>query len=141
MSEQTTSQLIKKELNLEKGSKEPDKMKVGNLGIEQIIKISKMKEDGMLVNEFKSVMKNVVGCCKSMGVLIEGKDPVDVIKEIDTGIYDKEIKDSKTEVSEEKKVKLNEELEVIQQELNKKFKVEKAEEKPGEEKKSEEKKK
>jgi len=126
----TTSELIKKELNLDKGSQEPDKLKVGNLGIEQVIKIAKTKEPDMLVNKFKSSMKNVIGSCKSMGVLIESKDPVEVIKEINEGIYDHVINEGKTEVNKERRTKLDSELKNIQEELSKKFKkVEKVEEK------------
>ena len=69
-----TSELIKKELGIEKGSGVPHKIKVGNLAIEQVIKIAKMKKDSMLANNLKSAVKNVVGTCAQMGVLVEGKD-------------------------------------------------------------------
>ncbi len=97
-----TSELIKKELGIEKGSGVPNKIKVGNLAIEQVIKIAKMKRDSMLTNNLKSAVKNVVGTCAQMGVLVEGKDIKIINEEINTGIYDKEINVGKTEISEEK---------------------------------------
>ena len=97
-----TSELLKKELGIEKGSGVPHKIKVGNLAIEQVIKIAKMKKDSMLANNLKSAVKNVVGTCAQMGVLVEGKDIKIINEEINTGKYDKEINSGKTEISEEK---------------------------------------
>src|SRR3989338_11533302 len=85
------SELIKKELNLQKGSSFPNKDKVANIGIEQAIKIAKMKESSIIHNSFKSVVKTVIGSCNSLGILIESKEAKDIIKEINEGKYDKEI--------------------------------------------------
>ena len=43
--------MIRKELVLDKGSGIPNKEKVGNISIEQVIKIAKMKQDSMFVND------------------------------------------------------------------------------------------
>ncbi|MBW9222645.1 50S ribosomal protein L11 [Methanothermococcus sp. SCGC AD-155-C09] len=83
-----TSALIKKELNLEKGSTEPKHKIVGNLTMEQAIKIAKMKMDSMLSYNLKNATKEVIGTCVSLGVTIDGKDPKEVIKLIDSGEYD-----------------------------------------------------
>src|SRR3989344_5611489 len=53
------SELIKKELDLKKGSSFPDKDKVANVSIEQVIKIAKMKETSILHNSLKAVVKTV----------------------------------------------------------------------------------
>ena len=45
------SALIKKELGIDKGAGIPNKDKVGNLAMEQIVKIVKMKEDSLLSQE------------------------------------------------------------------------------------------
>ncbi len=87
------SQLIKNELKLEKLSQQSGKDFVGNLSMEQVVKIAKMKREGMLINSLKSAVKSVIGTCVSAGVMIEGKDPKEVIKEIDEGKYDEIIKD------------------------------------------------
>jgi len=130
-----TSELIKKELNLQKGSGKASIDKVGNLAIEQIIKISKMKQESLLVNNLKSAVKTVIGTCGVMGILVEGKEPQEINKEIDSGKYDKEIKEERTEVSEEKKKEIKEELEEAKKELEKEaaeLEKEKEEEKPAE---------
>ncbi len=100
-----TSQLIKKEVGIELGSGEPNKIKVANASIEQMIKVAKMKQGSMFTKDLKSAVKSVVGSLVSMGILVEGKEPMEVIKEIDSGKYDKEIKSSITEMAPEKAAK------------------------------------
>ena len=80
-----TSSLILKEAGIEKGSGIPNADKVADLLIEQIIKIAKMKEDVLSGKTLKDKVKNVMGTCRSMGILIEGKEPAEVIKEVDAG--------------------------------------------------------
>ena len=109
MSEKT-SDLIKKELGLEKGSGTPHLVKSGNLAIEQVIKIAKEKKNDMLVNNFKGAVKSVVGTCGSLGVLVESKEAKEICSEIDNGVYDKQINEEKIDISDEKKKKLQEEL-------------------------------
>src|SRR3989338_8322975 len=103
-----TSQLLKKEANIEKGSGNPKEDKVADVLIEQIIKIAKMKESSLLGKTLKLKMKEVVGTCNSMGILVEGKDATEATKEIEDGKYDAEIKAEKTELTARKK-KLEEE--------------------------------
>lgn len=132
-----TSELIKKELDIKKGSGKPDKEKLANLAIEQVIKIAKMKQDSMLTNNFKSVVKSMIGSCNSLGILIEGKTSKEVNQDIDAGKYDDEINAQKTDVPENKKEILQKQLEEVQ----KKFKVELEKAKAEEEAKKEEKEK
>ncbi|HDD31667.1 MAG TPA: 50S ribosomal protein L11 [Thermococcus litoralis] len=82
------SQLIKRELGLEKGSSEATRNIVGNLTMEQVLKIAKAKKQQMLAADLKAAAKEVIGTALSMGVTVEGKDPREVQKEIDEGIYD-----------------------------------------------------
>ncbi|WP_175058948.1 50S ribosomal protein L11 [Thermococcus sp. 2319x1] len=82
------SQLIKKELGLEKGSSEPTRNIVGDLTMEQVIRIAKAKKQQMLAADLKAAAKEVIGTALSMGVTVEGKDPREVQKEIDEGVYD-----------------------------------------------------
>ncbi len=82
-----TSALIKKELGLDKGSTEPKHKIVGNLSMEQAVKIAKMKRDSMLSYNLKNATKEVIGTCVSLGVTVDGKDPKEVHKLIDNGEY------------------------------------------------------
>ncbi len=79
------SALVKRELGIEKGAHKTKHEVVGNLTLEQVIKIAKMKRKQMLAYTLKSAVKEVLGTCVSMGVTVEGKHPKDVIREIDEG--------------------------------------------------------
>lgn len=84
----TTSALIISELKVGKGSSAPNAQKVGNLNMDQLIKIARMKGAELLSTNLKRAVKEVLGSCVSMGVTAEGKDPREVQKEIDEGKYD-----------------------------------------------------
>ena len=81
----TASALIVSELKVEKGSGSPKAQKIGNLTMEQIVKIAKMKRVELLAPTIKTAAKEILGTCVSMGVTVEGKDPKEVQKEIDEG--------------------------------------------------------
>jgi large subunit ribosomal protein L11 len=100
------SELIKKELGLEKGSGEAGKNKVGNIAIEQIISIAKTKMPNMLARDLKAGVNLVLGSCVSLGVLVENKSPIEVIADVHAGKYNAEITQEKTEVSAVKKAEL-----------------------------------
>jgi large subunit ribosomal protein L11 len=82
------SVLVKKELGLEKGAKTPGKETVGNLSLSQVIQIAKQKGG----KDLRAKVKEVLGTCKSMGVTVEGKDPVEVQREIEEGRHEEELK-------------------------------------------------
>ncbi len=131
-----TSELIKKEINLQKGSGLPDKEKKANLAVEQVIKIAQMKKDSMYSPNLKSAVKSVAGTCNSMGLLVEGKTGSEFCQEVDEGKYNSEIEAGKTNVPPEKTSKLKKQLEEVKaslaKELEKIKKAEAAEEKPKE---------
>jgi len=114
------SELLKKELGIEKGSGLQKRLQAGNASIEQIISVAKTKFPDMLSKNLKEAVKTVIGTCVSLGVLIENKDPKEIFEEISQGKYDKEINSEKTETSEEKKKELEEfflELKTKQEEV------------------------
>ncbi|MCK4313352.1 50S ribosomal protein L11 [Candidatus Bathyarchaeota archaeon] len=84
----TTSALIVKELKIEKGSGTPNTEKVGNLTMEQVVHISKLKRSELLAKNLKAAAKEILGSCVSMGVTVESKDPREVQREMDEGKYD-----------------------------------------------------
>ncbi len=127
-----TAELIKKEAALEKGSGTPDKVKVANVAIEQVIKIAKMKWDSSLARNLKNLVKTVVGSCSSLGVLVEGKTGAEMNADIEAGKYDKEIVEEKTDVNPERLKILKEQMNEINEKLKKEMEKLKAleEEKP-----------
>jgi large subunit ribosomal protein L11 len=84
----TASALVVSELKIEKGSATPNTAKVGNLGMDQVVRIAKIKRSELLAQNLKGAAKEVLGSCVSMGVTVEGKDPREVQKEIDEGKYE-----------------------------------------------------
>jgi len=84
----TVSALIVSELKVEKGSGTPNTQKIGDLTMEQITRIAKMKRQELLAKSLKLAAKEVLGSCVSIGVTVEGKDPREMQKEIDHGKYD-----------------------------------------------------
>ena len=121
------SELLKKELGIEKGSGMQLKMQVANASIEQIISIAKTKLPTMLCNDLKSAVKTVVGTCVSLGILIENKPASGIEKLIDAGKYDKEIQEERTETFQEKKTKLDKYFNEVHTKQEKVIEQEKAE--------------
>jgi len=84
----TASALIVAELKIEKGSGTPNTVKVGNLSMEQMVRIAKIKRLELLAPTLKKATKEMLGTCVSLGVTVEGKDPREVQKDIDAGSYE-----------------------------------------------------
>lgn len=133
------SALIKKEAGIEKGAGNPLTDKVADLRIEQVIKIAKMKQDSLLgKNNFMRV-KEIIGTCNSMGVMVEGKPANETILDINSGKFKDKIEKGKTELSaeelkalEEERKKLAAEIEARKAEFESKAKsiIESMKEKP-----------
>ena len=84
----TSSALVVSELKIEKGSGTPNSVKVGDLKVDQIVRIAKIKRPELLAKTLKGAAKEVMGTCVSIGVTVEGKDPREVQKEVDEGKFD-----------------------------------------------------
>jgi len=90
----TTSALIVKELGVEKGSGTPKATKVGNLSLEQIVKLAGMKRPDSYAKTTIAAVKEVAGACVSMGVTVDSKEPKEFIKDLDKGVYQKALIES-----------------------------------------------
>lgn len=123
VSSPSVATLIKKELGVEKGSGSPISVKIGNLSIERIIALAKTKQPSLLAKDLKSSVKLIVGTCVSLGVLIESKNAKEIEQDIDSGKYDKEIRDEITEPSPEKIKELQSYFEIIRDKQEKAAKV------------------
>ncbi len=87
-----TSALILKEVeDVQKGSSEPGTNIIGDIGIDVIIKIAKMKKAVLLSTTLKPAVKEVIGTCVSMGVTVEGKPPRETQQDIDNGVFDSQL--------------------------------------------------
>ncbi|MEK6928212.1 MAG: 50S ribosomal protein L11 [Nanoarchaeota archaeon] len=98
--------LIKKDLGLESGSGASGTTKAGNIAFERLVHIAKTKMPSLLAKDLKAAIKMAVGSCVSLGILIDNKEAKDIEKDIDSGVYHKEISQELTTPSEEKKKEL-----------------------------------
>lgn len=121
-----TSELLKRELKVEKGSGAHKKIQVANASIEQVIAIAKMKSQNLLSRDLKSAVKTIIGTCASLGILVENKNAKEVERDVDEGIYDKEIKHEITEMSSEKKERLEKYFSEVKAKQEKLLKLEEA---------------
>ncbi len=108
------SSLIKKELGIEKAAaaktsppeqteskiekdtkkeKKVEETVLGDLKFEQVVKIAKLKMSDLLAKDLKAAVKMVLGTANSMyGILVEGKRPKEIAKEVDEGKWDDKLK-------------------------------------------------
>jgi len=81
-----TSALIIKEMGLEKGT--GDKTVVGNLTMEQVLKIANIKRRGLLSKSLKNAAREVIGTAGSVGATIEGMPSKEAQMAVASGKYD-----------------------------------------------------
>ncbi len=66
------AELIKKAINLAKGSGEPNKVKVGKITKAQLEEIAKLKMKDLNAYKMQSAVNIIAGTARSMGVEVEG---------------------------------------------------------------------
>mgnify|MGYP001772815405 FL=1 len=86
-----TSALLLKEAKVEKGSSKAGTEWVADLKFESIVKVAKAKMDSMSAKTLKAAVKTVLGTCVSMGIKVEGKNPKEIIEEVNKGLWDSKI--------------------------------------------------
>jgi len=91
--EKTEEEVTETEEEEKKEEKEKPKERVivGDLTIDQCIKITKMKRENLLAKDMKKALKEIVASVVSMPLTIEGKPPKEILKEIDEGKYDNKL--------------------------------------------------
>ena len=90
----TTSALIVKEAGIGKGSGAPNVEKVANLTFEQVVSVAQIKRQALLARNLKAAVKEVLGSCVSMGIIVDQKDPREVQQELDEGKHDSMLQDA-----------------------------------------------
>jgi large subunit ribosomal protein L11 len=81
-----TSALILKEMGVEKGT--GDKTVVGNLTMEQVLKIANVKRKGLLSKTLKNAAREVIGTAGSLGATIDGIPSKEAQAAVVSGKYD-----------------------------------------------------
>jgi large subunit ribosomal protein L11 len=87
-----TAALIAKEAGLQKGSGQAGTQFAGDVGMDKVIKVAKLKMEGSYAFDVKGAVKEVLGSCVSMGIKVEGKTPNEVLQELEVGKWDEQLK-------------------------------------------------
>lgn len=83
-----TAALIFKESGINKGSGTAGTNFVGNISMDSVVKIAKMKADISYAQDVKSTAKEIIGSCLSLGIKVEDKVAKDVYADVTAGKYD-----------------------------------------------------
>lgn len=84
----SSAALLLKEAGIQKGSGTSGSNWVADVKFDTIVKVAKTKLDSSYATSLKSVAKEIIGTCVSLGVKIEGKTPKEITAEINTGKWD-----------------------------------------------------
>ena len=87
-----TSVLLIKEAGAVKGSGTAGTDLIGDISFDQVLKVTRMKKDSMFSIDLKNSVKEVIGTCISCGITVEGKNPKEIIIEVNEGKFDKHFK-------------------------------------------------
>jgi large subunit ribosomal protein L11 len=88
----SASALILKEAGIQKGSGTSGASWVGDIGVDEIVKVAKTKFEKSYANSLKSAAKEIVGTCLCLGIKVEGKSPKEFTAEINAGKWDEKFK-------------------------------------------------
>jgi large subunit ribosomal protein L11 len=80
--------LILKEAGVEKGSSNPGSEFIGDISMDQLLKVARIIGQKTYTHDIKKAVLQVLGTCVSMGVTVEGEDPREVTKKVKNGEYD-----------------------------------------------------
>ncbi len=69
-------------------SGDPIHKKVGNLPFEKIVEAALMKAPELTAKTLKGAVKTVLGTARAIGLTVDKKDPKEVTKEVEAGVYD-----------------------------------------------------
>ena len=64
--------LLLKAAGIEKGSKEPNKEKVGSVSKQQVEEIAKLKAEDLTASGLEAAVNTIAGTARSMGITVEG---------------------------------------------------------------------
>jgi len=83
-----TAALIFKESGINKGSGTAGTNFVGNISMDSVVKIAKMKSDISYAQDIKSTTKEIIGSCLSLGIKVEDKVAKELYADVSAGKYD-----------------------------------------------------
>ncbi len=115
-----TAELLKNEAGIEKGSGEPRNVTAGNITIEQVVKVSQMKQNGLLSYSLHNQVKEILGSCIPLALTVNSMDPKELQGRIDAGEYDTKLSgdvEEMVEKSEEQAERVQQQNIAVQEEM------------------------
>ena len=80
--------LLLKEAGIQKGSGTSGTEWAGDITVDSTVKVANVKLETSYASSLKSVAKQIVGTCGSLGIKIEGKTPKEFTAEVNEGKWD-----------------------------------------------------
>jgi large subunit ribosomal protein L11 len=84
----TTTSLLLKFAGVQEPSGDPAHKKVGNISLEDAIRVAIAKKKELNAKTLKAAVKSVVSTARTIGLTVDGKDPKEVLSEINKGVHD-----------------------------------------------------
>lgn len=84
----STSSLLLRAAGVDKPSGDPAHSKVGNISLEEVIKVALMKKFDLSAKTLKKAVKTVLSTAATIGLTVNNKEPREVIKEVEEGMHD-----------------------------------------------------
>jgi len=81
-----------KEAGIQKGSGTSGTEWIGEVTVDSIVKVANVKLESSYATSLKSVVKQIVGTCGSLGNKIEGKTPKEFTSEVNESKWDSKFK-------------------------------------------------
>ena len=88
----STASLLLKEVGAEKGSSASSEKIIGDLTLDQIVTVVQAKKDKFLEKDLKLAVKSVLGTALSVGITVEGEDPREIQKRVESGEFDDKVR-------------------------------------------------
>ena len=86
------TELLLKLAGAPRPSGDPIHQKVGDLPFEKVIEAALLKAPELTAKTLKGAVKTVLGTARAIGLTVDKKDPKEVTKEVEAGVYDEIIK-------------------------------------------------
>ena len=84
----TTTSLLLKLAGASSPSGDPAHQKVGDLSLEDIVKVAIMKKNGLTAKSLKAAVKTILSSAATIGITVNGKEAKDVVREVEDGMHD-----------------------------------------------------
>ncbi len=88
----TVTSLLLSAAKVSEPSGDPMHKKIGNIGMEDVARIAILKKPELNTKSLKAAIKMILSSARTIGLTVENRDPKDVIKDVDRGVYDEIIR-------------------------------------------------